>query len=135
MGPIRCNRALVSQAYRMSSEFKSKIDEKFGDHPMYQSFTDFKSFVANREKALLEDLLNNKFEIDLDIDLDVLKKVKEPKEWVDKTVNKLYLAKLTYTDSKGKEQKSYVRTSKQYNRIKDLVGDENLTIELHPRIK
>lgn len=135
MGPIRCNRALVSQAYRMSSEFKSEIDEKFGDHPMYQSFTDFKSFIANREKALLEDLLNNKFEVDLDIDLDVLKKVKEPEEWVDKTVNKLYLAKLTYTDSKGKEQKSYVRTSKQYNRIKDLVGDENLTIELHPRIK
>lgn len=135
MGPIRCNRALVSQAYRMSSEFQSDIDKKFVEHPMYQSFTDFAEFVANREKALLEDLLNNKFEVDLDIDLDILKKVKEPKEWVDETVNKLYLAKLTYTDSKGKEQTSYVRTSKQYNKIKDLVGDENLTIELHPRIR
>ena len=144
-GKFYFNPTLVSMLNRFNP---SKLNEYAGESMAYArnkskqiikfnntSLTSLDDFIKTQERNLIQDLVDNNFQIDLTNSnipkaIQLFKNIGQ--EWIDKSVNKAYIAKVTVGTGKNKEN-VYIRSKKHWNSV--INGRKKITnIELHPLI-
>lgn len=140
-GALHFNPTLISMLNRFNPE---KLKQIAGDSKAYTvknkkiikfnntKLTDLQGFVDIQEEHLIEDLVSNNFQIDLEENTlpKAIKLLSADKQWVDSSVNKLYIAKVTTGTGKNKKV-TYIRTKKQWDQVKNVKSKK---VEIHPLI-
>lgn len=127
---LRANRNLIAMVNRFTPEyFVNKGIDINQIFPNYY-FSSYEGFVAQKERELLSDLLQNNFEIDLLSKYKGISEFKKDKKWVDSSVDKAILAKVLF---KGEKSPRNIRTIHDLKSLEDLKHAKS--IELNPLIR
>lgn len=122
-GKLRTNRSLIAKLHRFKPN-STLLPNDLSIYTGYVFYSDYDSFVKDKEEKLLQDLLKNRFSADIHLH-EKYKGISELKKsgWVGQD-DKIILAKAT---KNGKDFIN-IRNIKDFNRIKS----EGYSIKLHP---